>query len=436
MPQFLSTSDPDFEVRFNVLLGAKREDSPEVDHIVADIIADVRARGDAAVLELTAKFDRLELTADTMRFSEAEIALECAKVDDADRAALELAAERIRAYHSRQMPTDAMWTDEIGATLGWRWTPVSAAGLYVPGGTASYPSSVLMNAIPAKVAGVQRLAIVVPTPDGVTNPLVLMAARIAGVDEIYRIGGAQAVAALAYGTQTIAPVDKITGPGNAFVAAAKRRVFGKVGIDMIAGPSEILVIADKDNDPDWIALDLLSQAEHDVSAQSILITDDAAFGQAVAKAVDKRLETLERRAIAGASWRDFGTIITVADFEEAVTLSDRIAPEHLELCTADADALSDQITHAGAIFIGGCTPEAIGDYIGGPNHVLPTARSARFSSGLSVMDFIKRTTLSRMTPEALAAIGPSAERLAISESLEAHGLSVRARLDRLNGGDA
>ena len=436
MPQFLSTSDPDFEVRFTALLGAKREDSPEVDHIVADIIADVRARGDAAVLELTAKFDRLELTADTMRFSEAEIEAECAKVDDADRAALELAAERIRAYHSRQMPADAMWTDEIGATLGWRWTPVSAAGLYVPGGTASYPSSVLMNAIPAKVAGVQRLAIVVPTPDGVTNPLVLMAARIAGVDEIYRIGGAQAVAALAYGTQTIAPVDKITGPGNAFVAAAKRRVFGKVGIDMIAGPSEILVIADKDNDPDWIALDLLSQAEHDVSAQSILITDDAGFGQTVAQAVDKRLETLERRAIAGASWRDFGTIITVADFDEAVTLSDRIAPEHLELCTADADALSDKITHAGAIFIGGWTPEAIGDYIGGPNHVLPTARSARFSSGLSVMDFIKRTTLSRMTPEALAAIGPSAERLAISESLEAHGLSVRARLDRLNGGDA
>lgn len=435
MPQFLSTSDPDFEIRFTALLGAKREDSPEVDHIVADIIADVRARGDAAVLELTAKFDRLELTADTMRFSEAEIEAECAKVDDADRAALEMAAERIRAYHNRQMPADAMWTDEIGATLGWRWTPVSAAGLYVPGGTASYPSSVLMNAIPAKVAGVKRLAIVVPTPDGVTNPLVLMAARIAGVDEIYRIGGAQAVAALAYGTQTIAPVDKITGPGNAYVAAAKRRVFGKVGIDMIAGPSEILVIADKDNDPDWIALDLLSQAEHDVSAQSILITDDAGFGQAVAQAVDKRLETLERRAIAGASWRDFGTIITVADFDEAVTLTDRIAPEHLELCTADADALSEKITHAGAIFIGGWTPEAIGDYIGGPNHVLPTARSARFSSGLSVMDFIKRTTLSRMTPEALTAIGPSAERLAISESLEAHGLSVRARLDRLNGGD-
>ncbi|PJI91189.1 histidinol dehydrogenase [Yoonia maricola] len=435
MPQFLSTIDADFEARFTTLLGAKREDSPDVDHVVAEIIADVRARGDAAVLELTAKFDRLELTPATMRFSAAEIAAECAKVSDADRAALELAAERIRAYHARQMPDDASWTDEAGATLGWRWTPVSAAGLYVPGGLASYPSSVLMNAIPAKVAGVARLAIVVPTPDGVTNPLVLMAAQIAGVDEIYRIGGAQAVAALAYGTQTIAPVDKITGPGNAFVAAAKRRVFGKVGIDMIAGPSEILVIADKDNDPDWIALDLLSQAEHDESAQSILITDDAGFGRAVADAVEQRLKTLERRAIAGASWRDFGAVITVKGFDEAVALSDRIAPEHLELCTADADALSDKIAHAGAIFIGGWTPEAIGDYIGGPNHVLPTARSARFSSGLSVMDFIKRTTLSRMTPEALAAIGPAAERFAISESLEAHGLSVRARLDRLNRGE-
>jgi len=347
---------------------------------------------------------------------------------------LELAAERIRAYHARQLPEDAEWTDETGARLGWRWSPVSAAGLYVPGGLASYPSSVLMNAIPAKVAGVPRLAIVVPTPDGVCNPLVLLAAQIAGVDEIYRVGGAQAVAALAYGTETIAPVDKITGPGNAFVAAAKRRVFGKVGIDMIAGPSEILVIADKDNNPDWIALDLLSQAEHDESAQSLLITDNAAFGQAVADAVEKRLETLERRAIAGASWRDFGAVITVRDLDEAVALSDRIAPEHLELCVADADALCAKITHAGAIFIGAWTPEAIGDYVGGPNHVLPTARSARFSSGLSVMDFVKRTTLARMTPESLAAIGPSAERLAQSESLEAHGLSVRARLDQLNRG--
>jgi histidinol dehydrogenase len=310
---------------------------------------------------------------------------------------------------------------------------VSAAGLYVPGGLATYPSSVLMNAIPAKVAGVPRLAITVPTPDGLVNPLVLLAAQIAGVDEIYRVGGAQAIAALAYGTETIAPVDKITGPGNAFVAAAKRRVFGKVGIDMIAGPSEILVIADKDNDPDWIALDLLSQAEHDESAQSLLITDDAAFGQAVADAVEKRLETLERRDIARASWRDFGAVITVSTLDEAVELSDRIAPEHLEICVADADAFAQRVTHAGAIFIGAWTPEAIGDYIGGPNHVLPTARSARFSSGLSVMDFVKRTTLARMSPEALAAIGPSAERLAKSESLEAHGLSVRARLDRLNG---
>jgi histidinol dehydrogenase len=432
MPQFLNTSDPDFEARFAALLGAKREDSPDVDATVAEIIADVRKRGDAAVIALTSKFDRLDLTAEALRFSTEEIDAFCAQVSDEERAALELAADRIRAYHERQLPKDESWTDASGATLGWRWTAVSAAGLYVPGGLASYPSSVLMNAIPAKVAGVGRLAIVVPTPDGVANPLVLLAARLAGVDEVYRIGGAQAVAALAYGTETIAPVDKITGPGNAFVAAAKRRVFGKVGIDMIAGPSEILVIADKDNNPDWIALDLLSQAEHDESAQSILITDDAAFGQAVSDAVDKRLETLERRAIAGASWRDFGAVITVPDLDMAAKLSDRIAPEHLELCVADPDALSEQITHAGAIFQGQYTPEAIGDYIGGPNHVLPTARSARFSSGLSVMDFLKRTTLSKMTPEALRAIGPAAETLARSESLEAHGLSVTARLDALN----
>jgi len=432
MPQFLSSNDPDFETKFDAVLGMKREDSPDVDAVVAEIIADVRARGDEAVLALTEKFDRLSLTPQTMRFSEAEIEAECAKVSVEDRAALELAAERIRAYHARQLPEDAEWTDAVGARLGWRWTPIAAAGLYVPGGLASYPSSVLMNAIPAKVAGVGRLAVVVPTPDGVINPLVLLAARIAGVDEIYRIGGAQAVAALAYGTKTIAPVDKITGPGNAFVAAAKRRVFGKVGIDMIAGPSEILVIADKNNDPDWIAIDLLSQAEHDESAQSILITDDKAFGEAVAAAVATRLETLERRAIAGASWRDFGVIITVNDIDEAAALSDRIAPEHLELCVADAEQLAGKIRHAGAIFVGSWTPEAIGDYIGGPNHVLPTARSARFSSGLSVMDFVKRTTIARMTPEALQAIGPAAVRLATSESLEAHGLSVSARLDRLN----
>lgn len=432
MPQFLNAADANFETQFTALLGAKREDSPDVDAVVAEIIADVRARGDAAVLELTAKFDRLELTPETLRFSEEEIENYCAQVTAEERAALELAAERIRAYHARQMPEDQSWTDDSGATLGWRWTAVSAAGLYVPGGLASYPSSVLMNAIPAKVAGVERLAIVVPTPDGIANPLVLLAARLAGVDEIYRIGGAQAIAALAYGTETIAPVDKITGPGNAFVAAAKRRVFGKVGIDMIAGPSEILVIADKNNNPDWIALDLLSQAEHDESAQSILITNDAQFGRDVADAVNKRLETLERRAIAGASWRDFGAVITVADLDKAAALSNRIAPEHLELCVGDPDALSEKITHAGAIFLGQFTPEAIGDYVGGPNHVLPTARSARFSSGLSVMDFVKRTTLSKMTLESLKTIGPAAAALAKSESLEAHGLSVLARLDALN----
>ena len=433
MPSFLSTSDADFEARFAALLGQKREEAEDVDQTVAAIIADVRARGDAAVLELTARFDRLELTPETLAFSRAEMDAEIARVSAEDRAALELAAERIRAYHARQMPQNAMWTEATGAMLGWRWGPVSAAGLYVPGGLASYPSSVLMNAIPAKVAGVGRLVITCPTPGGVVNPLVLLAAEIAGVDTVYRIGGAQAVAALAYGTETIQAVDKITGPGNAFVAAAKRRVFGRVGIDMIAGPSEILVISDGTADPDWLALDLLSQAEHDESAQSILITPDAAHAGAVVAAVEARLQTLERRAIAGASWRDFGAVIVTRDLTEAAALSNRVAPEHLELCVADPEALSMQITHAGAIFLGAWTPEAIGDYVGGPNHVLPTARSARFSSGLSVMDFLKRTTLARMTPEALAAIGPAAERLAISESLEAHGLSVRARLDRLNG---
>ena len=432
MPQFLDFDQPDFEQAFTALLSAKREDSPDVDDTVAEIIAHVRSKGDAAVIELTQKFDRIALTPDTLRITAAEVDAAIAEVSDADRTALELAAARIRAYHERQLPEDAQWQDDAGATLGWRWSAVSAAGLYVPGGLASYPSSVLMNAIPAKVAGVERLAMVVPTPDGVLNPLVLLAARLAGVDEIYRIGGAQAVAALAYGTDTIPPVDKITGPGNAYVAAAKRRVFGKVGIDMIAGPSEILVIADGDNDADWIALDLLSQAEHDESAQSILITTDKAFGHAVSDAVDARLETLERRAIAGTSWRENGAIITVPDLATAAKLSNRIAPEHLELCVADVDALSAQITHAGAIFLGQWTPEAIGDYVGGPNHVLPTARSARFSSGLSVLDFMKRTTLARMTPDALRAIGPSAERLARSESLEAHGLSVTARLRKLN----
>ena len=432
MPQILNINQADFEAQFQALLSAKREDSPDVDATVADIISDVRARGDTAVIELTSKFDRLDLAPDTLAFSREEILAHCATVPAEERAALELAAERIRAYHARQMPEDANWVDASGATLGWRWTPVSAAGLYVPGGLASYPSSVLMNAIPAKVAGVKRLAICVPTPDGLTNPLVLLAAQISGVDEIYRIGGAQAIAALAYGTETITPVDKITGPGNAFVAAAKRQVFGKVGIDMIAGPSEILVIADADNDPAWIATDLLSQAEHDESAQSILITNDAAFGDRVIAEVNLQLETLERRAIAGPSWRDFGAAIVVNDMAQAAALSNRLAPEHLELCVADPDAMAEDITHAGAIFLGAWTPEAIGDYVGGPNHVLPTARSARFSSGLSVMDFVKRTTLTKMTPTSLAAIGPAAETLAYSEGLQAHGLSVRARLDKLN----
>ena len=432
MPVFLNSTDTQFQTKFETFLGTKRESDADVDAVVAGIIKDVRARGDAAVIELTERFDRLALTPETLAFTKAEIDDAIALVPTVEREALELAAERIRAYHARQVPSDQSWTDEHGAMLGWRWSAVEAAGLYVPGGLASYPSSVLMNAIPAKVAGVERLAIAAPTPDGKFNPLVLLAARLSGVETIYRIGGAQAIAALAYGTETIGKVDKITGPGNAFVAAAKRRVFGTVGIDMIAGPSEILVIADRDNDPDWIAVDLLSQAEHDESAQSILITDDAGFADKVAAAVEKRLETLERRAIAAASWRDFGAVIVVKNLEEAAKLSDRIAPEHLELCVADADALAAKIRHAGAIFIGAWTPEAIGDYVGGPNHVLPTARSARFSSGLSVLDFMKRTTIARMTPAALAAIGPAAETLAVSEGLEAHGLSVRARLGRLN----
>ena len=437
MPQFLNTEDGDFEERFRAVLAMKREDAPDVDAAVAGIIADVRERGDAAVIEYTERFDRVRLTPETLAFSESEIEAACARVPAAEREALELAAERIGAYHARQMPGDESWTDASGAVLGWRWSPVSAAGLYVPGGLASYPSSVLMNAIPARVAGVEDLVICAPAPEGVANPLVLLAARLAGVSTVYRIGGAQAIAAMAHGTETIRPVDKITGPGNAYVAAAKRRVFGQVGIDMIAGPSEILVIADADNDPDWVAIDLLSQAEHDESAQAILITTDAAFGRAVAEAVAARLEVLERRAIAGASWRDYGVVITARDLDEAAALSDRVAPEHLELCVEDPEALSGKIHHAGAVFLGKWTPEAIGDYVGGPNHVLPTARSARFSSGLSVMDFLKRTTLARMSPAALKAIGPAAEVLAVSESLEAHGLSVRARLERLNeGGEA
>ncbi len=432
MARFLDTASADFEAELAGLLSMKREESPDVDAAVAAIIADVRARGDAALVELTAKFDRMELTPERLAFDEAEIAAAIAAVPAAERAALEVAAERIRAYHERQMPRDESWTDATGATLGWRWSAVGAAGLYVPGGRASYPSSVLMNAIPAQVAGVERLVVTAPTPGGVVNPLVILAARLSGVDRIYRVGGAQAIAALAYGTDSIAAVDKITGPGNAYVAAAKRRVFGRVGIDMIAGPSEILVIADGETDPDWIALDLLSQAEHDESAQSVLITPDRDLARRVATAVESRLETLERREIARASWHGCGAVIVVRDLDHAAELADRFAPEHLELCVAEPEALAAKIRNAGAMFLGHWTPEAIGDYVGGPNHVLPTARSARFSSGLSVMDFLKRTTMARMTPESLRAIGPAAETLARSESLEAHGLSVRARLDRLN----
>ncbi|NKW72021.1 histidinol dehydrogenase [Rhodobacteraceae bacterium R_SAG10] len=434
MPRFLSTTDADFEAGFAALLAQSREDESDVDAAAATIIADVRTRGDASVIELTARFDRHDLTPGTLAFSSAEIAAECKKVSQSETEALVFAADRIRAFHSRQKPTDESWEDECGATLGWRWTPIARAGLYVPGGLASYPSSVLMNAIPAQVAGVEHLVICAPTPEGRVNPLVLLAARICGVDTIYRIGGAQAIAAMAYGTATIAAVDMICGPGNAYVAAAKRRVFGHVGIDMIAGPSEILVISDRHNDPDWIALDLLSQAEHDENAQAILVTIDADFGHLVADAVNERLQTIARRDIAGASWRDFGAVITVRDLGEAAALSDRIAPEHLALCVQNPEALAANISHAGAIFLGAWTPEAIGDYVAGPNHVLPTSRSARFSSGLSVMNFMKRTTITKMTPDALAAVGSAAETLANAEGLEAHGLSVRARLDRANQG--
>ena len=433
MPVFLRHDAPGFERDFAALLGRKRESAPEVDDAVAAIIAQVRADGDAALIALTERFDRLALTPETLRLSDAEIDAACAQVPAEERAALELAAARIRAYHARQRPEDARWTDETGAELGWRWTPVDAAGLYVPGGTASYPSSVLMNAIPAQVAGVRRLAMCVPAPDGVLNPLVLLAARLCGVREIWRIGGAQAIAALAYGTESVAPVDKITGPGNAWVAAAKRRVFGQVGIDMIAGPSEILVIADAAQNPDWIAVDLMSQAEHDVSAQAILITDDAGFAEEVGRAVERLLQRLSRAEIAGESWRENGALVVARDLPHAAELSDQAAPEHLELCVADPEALAARIRHAGAIFLGAHTPEAIGDYVGGPNHVLPTSRAARYASGLSVLDFMKRTTLARMSPAALRAVGPAAETLARSERLEAHGLSVRRRLDALEG---
>jgi len=430
----ISAGDPGFEADFAALLDMKRETDEDVDAAVAAILGEVKTRGDAALIEFTKRFDRLDLTPATLRVTAAEVEAAYNLCDPKLIAALELAAERIRAFHFRQVPDDHSFTDGAGVRLGLRWTPVGAAGLYVPGGTAAYPSSVLMNAIPAKAAGVERLVMVVPSPDGKLNPLVLAAARIAGIDEIYRVGGAQAVGALAYGTETIRPVDKIVGPGNAYVAAAKRRVFGIVGIDMIAGPSEILVVADAGNDPAWIAADLLSQAEHDTAAQSILITDDAPFGRRVAEAVESHLRTLPRAGIARESWDSHGAIIVVPDLAAAVPLVDRIAPEHLELAVADPEGFAAKVRNAGAIFLGRYTPEAIGDYIGGPNHVLPTARSARFSSGLGVLDFMKRTTLLGCDADSLRVIGPAAVLLAEAEGLGAHGLSVALRLNP--GGDA
>ena len=428
MPVLLNSQNSNFEKEFKKLLLAKREDSVDVDVSVREIIGGVIELGDQALIEYTKKFDRISLTTDTLRFTQSELKEQAAQVSDKDRSALELAVTRIKSYHEKQLPDDTFWTDESGVELGWRWSPVSAAGLYVPGGLASYPSSVLMNAIPAKVAGVKRLAITVPTPDNKVNPMVLLAAQLSGVDEVYRVGGAQAIAALAYGTKTIEPVDKITGPGNAFVAAAKRQVFGKVGIDMIAGPSEILVIADKTSRPDWIALDLLSQAEHDENAQSILITDSDDVIKAVTEKIEINLQNLSRNEIAGKSWKNNGAIIKVPNLEMAAELSNRIAPEHLELCVSDPENLAKKISNAGAIFLGHWTPEAVGDYVTGPNHVLPTARSARFSSGLSVMDFLKRTTLAKVSRDALLKIGPSAVTLANSEGLECHGLSISERI--------
>lgn len=429
MPIRLDDSSAAFEREFRDLLSAKREVSEEVDRVVADIIATVRERGDAAVIDYTERFDQLALTPQTLRVSPDEVDAAVAACPPAQLAALELARDRIEAYHGRQKPQDAWFGDAAGVESGWRWSAIEAVGLYVPGGTASYPSSVLMNAVPAKVAGVPRIVMVAPTPRGDTNPLVLAAARLAGVDEIYRIGGAQAVAALAHGTARIAPVAKIVGPGNAYVAAAKRRVFGQVGIDMIAGPSEVLIIADAGANPDWIAADLLAQAEHDVSAQSILMTDDAGLAAEVEKAVQAQLQTLPRAAIAAKSWEDFGAILLVRDLEAAVPLVDRLAPEHLEIMTAEPERLSGLIRNAGAIFLGGHTPEAIGDYVGGPNHVLPTARSARFSSGLGVHDFMKRTSLLKCGPDALRALAPAATQLAEAEGLQAHGRSVTIRLN-------
>jgi len=425
----LSQSAPDFEERFRALLGAKREVAEDVEAAVREIIDTVRRRGDAALLDYTRKFDRLDLTPERLRVGDDAFRAAEREIPAEALAALRFAKARIEDFHRRQMPEDDRYTDELGVELGLRWTAIDAVGLYVPGGTAAYPSSVLMNAIPARVAGVERIVLTVPTPDGITNPLVLVAARLAGVDEVYRVGGAQAVAALAYGTETIRPVAKIVGPGNAYVAAAKRLVFGQVGIDMIAGPSEVLVVADGDNDPDWIAADLLAQAEHDTAAQSILVTDSADLADRVAGAVESQLRTLPRAETAAASWRDHGAIIVVGSLAAAIELANRVAPEHLELAVAEPEALLLSLRNAGAVFLGRHTPEVIGDYVGGPNHVLPTARSARFSSGLSVYDFLKRTTLLKLGPGQLRALAEPAITLAEAEGLDAHARSVAIRLN-------
>ncbi|MGQ3674775.1 histidinol dehydrogenase [Xanthobacter sp. TB0139] len=433
MPIHLDTEQPDFSARFTEFLGSKRESAVDVQQQVAAIIADVRARGDKALVELSRTFDRVDLDALGLRVSEAELDAALASIDPKTRAALEFAKGRIESHHARQKPADDRYTDAAGVELGHRWTAVDAVGLYVPGGTAAYPSTVLMNAVPAKVAGVQRMVMVVPAPDGKIAPLVLAAARLAGVDEVYRVGGAQAVAALAYGTETIRPVDKIVGPGNAYVAQAKRQVFGQVGIDMVAGPSEVLIVADEDANADWVAADLLAQAEHDKAAQSILVSDSADLLARVEQAVESMLATLPRTEIASASWRDHGALIKVRTFDEAPELVNRIAPEHLEIEIKDAEAMVDRIRHAGAIFIGRFTPEAIGDYVGGSNHVLPTARSARFSSGLSVLDFMKRTSILKLTADALNKLGPAAVCLAGVEGLDAHGRSVSIRTNAGEG---
>jgi histidinol dehydrogenase len=428
MPLHLTTTDPDFERAFAVFLAAKREASEDVDQAVRAIIAQVRTDGDAALVELTRRFDRLDLAATGIRVTEAEIAAAVAASDKETMAALELALARIESHHRRQLPADDRYTDALGAELGSRWTAIESVGLYVPGGLASYPSSVLMNAVPARVAGVPRVAMMVPSPGGDMNPLVLAAAHLAGVSEIYRIGGAQAVAALAYGTESVHPVAKIVGPGNAYVAAAKRQVFGTVGIDSIAGPSEVLVIADKDNDPEWLAADLLAQAEHDTAAQAILMTDDAGLAERVKAAVGRQLAVLPRGNIAGASWETFGAVIVLSSLDEAPPLADRIAAEHLEIATRDPEGLALRIRNAGAIFLGAHTPEVIGDYVAGSNHVLPTARSARFSSGLSVLDYMKRTSILKLDQRALEALAPAAMTLATAEGLDAHRRSVAIRL--------